>query len=98
MILDTARGQAWSVRCSGLIKQTRAFMQPTKENGSTNWNDQYLRLVMRFDIGVERYHWLNTSLFIAKGRLFRMGSVACEGLSRDMRVLTAPIRRRSAPG
>jgi hypothetical protein len=34
----------------------------------------------RFDIGAERYRWLNTNLFIAKGRLIRTGSVECEVL------------------
>ena len=70
--------EALLVRCSGLIEQTPAFMKATKENGATGWDDQYMRLVMRFDIGAERYRWLNTSLFIAKGRLFRTGSVECE--------------------
>ena len=37
-----------------------------------------MRLVMQFDIGAERYRWLTTSLFIARGRLFRTGSVECE--------------------
>ena len=37
-----------------------------------------MRLVMQFDVGAERYRWLNTSLFIAEGRLFRTGSVECE--------------------
>jgi Protein of unknown function (DUF3237) len=54
-----------------LIEQTPAFMKATKENGATGWGDQYKLLVMRFDIGAERYRWLNTSLFIAKGRLIR---------------------------
>jgi len=26
-----------------------------------------MRLTIRFDAGAERYRWLNTSLFIAKG-------------------------------
>jgi hypothetical protein len=33
---------------------------------------------MRFDTGAERYRRLNTSLFIARGRLFRAGGVECE--------------------
>jgi Protein of unknown function (DUF3237) len=53
-------------------------MKATKENGATSWDHQYMRLVMRFDIGAERYRWLNTSLFVAKGRLIRTGSVECE--------------------
>jgi CheY-like chemotaxis protein len=47
-------------------------------NRAMGWDAQYMRLVMRFDIGAERYRWLNTSLFIAKGRLIRTGSVECE--------------------
>jgi Protein of unknown function (DUF3237) len=74
----THDGEALLVRCSGLIELTPAFMKANKENAATGWDDQYLRLVMRFDIGAERYRWLNTSLFIAKGRLFRTGSVECE--------------------
>ena len=35
-------------------------------------------MAMRFDIGAEHYRWLNTSLFIAKGRLIGTGSVECE--------------------
>jgi hypothetical protein len=74
----TDDGEAMLVRCSGLIEQTPAFMKANKENGATGWDDQYMRLVMQFDIGAERYRWLNTSLFVAKGRLFRTGSVECE--------------------
>jgi Protein of unknown function (DUF3237) len=70
------------LRCAMLpvlpVVSVYAFMIATKENGATGWDDQYMRLVMRFDIGAERYRWLNTSLFIAKGRLIRTGSVECE--------------------
>jgi Protein of unknown function (DUF3237) len=34
-----------------------------------------MRLVMRFDTGAERYRWLNTSLFVAKGRSLGTGSI-----------------------
>jgi hypothetical protein len=68
-------GEALLVRCSGLIEQTPAFMKATKENGATGWDDQHIRLVMRFDIGAEHYRGLNTSLFIAKGRLVRGGNL-----------------------
>ena len=74
----TDDNEALLVRCSGLIEQTPAFMKANQENGVTGWDDQYMRLVMQFDIGAERYRWLNTSLFIAKGCLFRSGSVVCE--------------------
>lgn len=74
----THDGEALFVRCSGLIEQTPAFIKANKENSATGWDDQYLRLAMRFEIGAVLYRWLNTSLFIAKGRLFRTGSVECE--------------------
>lgn len=74
----TDDGEALLVRCTGLIEQMPAFMKVTKENRAISWDDQYMRLVMRFDIGAEHYRWLNTSLFIAKGRLIRTGSVEYE--------------------
>jgi hypothetical protein len=74
----TDDGEALLVRCTGVIEQTPAFMKATKENGTTGWDDQYMRLAMRFEIGAERYRWLTTSLFIAKGRLIGTGSVECE--------------------
>jgi hypothetical protein len=74
----TDDGEALLVRCWGLIEQTPAFTNASKENGATAWDDQYMRLVMQFDIAAERYRWLNTNLFIARGRLFRSGGVECE--------------------
>jgi Protein of unknown function (DUF3237) len=74
----TNDGEALLVRCSGLVEQTPAFMKANKENGSTDWDDQYLRLVMRFDIGAERSRWLNTGVSIARGRLFGTGSMECD--------------------
>lgn len=74
----TDDGKALLVRCSGLIEQTPACMEASEKNGSTDWDDQYMRLLMQFDIGAERYRWLNNSLFIVRGRLFRTGGVECE--------------------
>ena len=34
-----------------------------------------MRLTMRFDAGAERYRWLDTSLFVTKGRLLGTGSI-----------------------
>jgi hypothetical protein len=53
-------------------------MKANDENGETGYGDQYLRLVMQFETGAERYGWLNTSLFLAEGRLFQTGSLECE--------------------
>src|SRR4051812_18224691 len=32
------------------------------------WDDQYMRLMMKFDTGAPRYRSFNTSLFVARGR------------------------------
>jgi hypothetical protein len=60
---------------TGLVQQTDAFKQAAESNRPTEWRDQYMRLTMRFDAGAERYRWLNTSLFIAKGRLLGTGRI-----------------------
>ena len=60
---------------TGLVQQTKTFKQAAEANKPTDWNDQYMRLTMRFDAGAERYRWLNTSLFVAKGRLLGTGSI-----------------------
>jgi hypothetical protein len=52
-----------------------AFKQAAESNQPTEWSDQYMRLTIRFDARAERYRWLNTSLFIAKGRLLGTGRI-----------------------
>ena len=37
-----------------------------------------MRMAMRFDTGAERYRWLNTSLFVAGGRLLGTGHIEYE--------------------
>jgi hypothetical protein len=54
---------------TGLVQQTAAFKRAASENRETDWTDQYMRMVMTFDTGVEKYAWLNQSLFVAEGRL-----------------------------
>jgi uncharacterized protein DUF3237 len=51
------------------------FIKAAEANQPTQWDDQYMRLMMHFDTGAERYRWLNTSLFIAKGRLLGTGNI-----------------------
>ena len=60
---------------TGLVQQTDAFTKAAEANQSTEWNDQYMRLMMHFDTGADHYRWLNTSLFVAKGRLLGTGSI-----------------------
>jgi hypothetical protein len=54
---------------TGLVERTDAFKKAATEGGITDWKDQYMRMVMRFDTGAEKYRWLNESLFVAEGRL-----------------------------
>src|SRR5262245_58406093 len=54
---------------TGLVQQTDAFKRAAAEDRATEWHDQYMRMVMTFDTGSEKYAWLNQSLFIADGRL-----------------------------
>jgi hypothetical protein len=74
----TDDGETLLARCNGLIEKTPAFMNASAANRPTQWDDQYMRLTMRFDTGAQRYRWLNTSLFIAKGRLTGTGRVECQ--------------------
>ena len=37
-----------------------------------------MRLALRFETGARQYLWLNTSLFIAKGRLLGTGHIEYE--------------------
>lgn len=60
---------------TGLVQQTEAFKKAAEADRSTGWPDQYMRLAIRFDTGAERYRWLNTSLFVAAGRLLGTGRI-----------------------
>ena len=54
---------------TGLVERTEVFKAAAEKGTETGWTDQYMRMAMRFDTGVEKYAWLNESLFIAEGRL-----------------------------
>jgi hypothetical protein len=72
---ETDDGETVLMHYTGLVQQTDAFKQAAESNQPTEWSDQYMRLTMRFDAGAERYRWLNTSLFVAKGRLLGTGRI-----------------------
>lgn len=71
----TSDGETILLHYTGLVQQTDAFKRAAEANQPTQWNDQYMRLTMRFDTGAERYRWLNRSIFVAKGRLLGTGSI-----------------------
>lgn len=54
---------------TGLVQQTEKFKKATEFSLATQYPDQYMRMLFRFDTGAEKYAWLNHYLFIAEGRL-----------------------------
>ena len=60
---------------TGLVEQTERFSTAADADESTDWRDQYMRLSIRFETGAAQYAWLNTSLFIARGRLLGTGHI-----------------------
>ena len=72
---QTDDGDTILMHYTGLVQQTDTFRQAAEANQPTEWGDQYMRLTMRFDTGAEQYRWLNTSLFVGKGRLLGNGSI-----------------------
>jgi hypothetical protein len=63
---------------TGLVEQSDAFAAAAEANKETRWDDQYMRLALQFDTGASRYRWLNTSIFIARGRLLGTGHIEYE--------------------
>jgi hypothetical protein len=63
---------------TGLVEQTDMFKAAAEANRETRWEDQYMRLALRFEAGAEKYRWLNQSLFIARGRLLGTGHIEYE--------------------
>ena len=66
----TDDGAAIYVQYFGLLEMNKAVgtasIDPTAE---TAYGDQYFRTTPRFETGDARYAWLNTSVFLAKGRI-----------------------------
>lgn len=60
---------------TGLVQHTAAFSEAAEADRPTDWADQYMRLAIQFDTGAEKYRWLNTSLFVAEGRLLGTGRI-----------------------
>jgi hypothetical protein len=65
----TEDGAPILLRYTGLVERTPTFNQAAESGGSTDFDDQYMRMFMTFDTGAERYAWLNEHLFVARGRL-----------------------------
>jgi hypothetical protein len=74
----TDDGETILLHYTGLVEQTAAFKKAAEADRPTAWDDQYMRLMMNFDTGAARYRWLNTSLFVARGRLLGTGNIEYE--------------------
>jgi Protein of unknown function (DUF3237) len=74
----TDDGETVLAHYTGLVEQTDTFKEAAAANRPTAWEDQYMRLLMHFDAGAPRYRWLNTSLFVARGRLVGTGNIEYE--------------------
>jgi hypothetical protein len=78
MPLVTEDGETILCHYTGLVEQTKQFLTAAEGDRPTDWDDQYMRLVMHFDAGTERYRWLNTNIFIARGRLLGANHIEYE--------------------
>jgi hypothetical protein len=66
---ETEDGVTVLLHYSGLVKPNPRFIQAATDGAPTAFDDQYLRQVLRFETGDERYLWLTQEIFVAEGRL-----------------------------
>ena len=55
-----------AIAIANTIAYVSELIDPTAETG---YGDQYFRIAPRFETGDARYAWLNTSVFLAEGRI-----------------------------
>ncbi len=71
----TGDGAVVLMHYTGLVEQTERFSKAAEADESTDWRDQYMRLSIRFETGAAQYAWLNTSVFVARGRPLGTGHI-----------------------
>lgn len=54
---------------NALIRADDRFAAALSAGTATEFDDQYMRMVPRFDTGAARYSWLTSNLFVGAGRL-----------------------------
>ena len=52
-----------------LIRSTERFLSALASGEATEFEDQYMRIAPRFEVGPGTYVWLTESLFLGRGRL-----------------------------
>jgi hypothetical protein len=73
--LKTDDGAIVLLRYTGLVKPSESFLRAASEGRATEFGDQYLRQLLHFETGHERYRWLAQELFVAEGRLAGSGLI-----------------------
>jgi len=53
----------------GLIRSSKRFLSALGCGEPTEFDDQYMRIAPRFEVGAGNYAWLMESLFLGRGRL-----------------------------
>jgi hypothetical protein len=75
VILETDDGAMIGLGYTGLVEQTDAFVAAAEADEPTAWQDQYMRMALRFATSDARYAELTRSLFVAQGRILGTGRV-----------------------
>ncbi len=65
----TDDGASIYVQYNGLLEMNQKLTDALAKGASTDYGDQYFRIVPRFETGDPRYAWLNQSVFVAEGRV-----------------------------
>jgi len=73
--LETDDGVFILLSYTGLVELTETFKKAAASNTETQWNDQYMRMVMVFETGAQHYAWLNQFIFIAEGRILNKNEI-----------------------
>lgn len=60
---------------TGLVKPNPRFIKAATDGAATAFDDQYLRQIMRFETGDQRYLWITQEIYIAEGRLSGLSEI-----------------------
>lgn len=71
--LKTDDGAVIYVTYEGLLELNEATMAASTSDATTDFGDQYFRIAARMETGDERYAWVNTTLFVGRGRMHETG-------------------------
>jgi Protein of unknown function (DUF3237) len=69
----TDDGASIYVQYLGVLEMNEAVLTSMGGGDGTSFDDQYFRTAPRLETGDPRYAWVNTTLFVARGRLIPGG-------------------------